>query len=332
MVNCVGRIIVSWNPNNVSVQLVCSSKQNILVRVQDLIHNKRDFFMIVVYVKHTLADRRVMWSSLVDDVCRVNGESWLIWGDFNIVRNASESVGGGVPDNLGMKEFNECISSISVMEMPHTGCSFTWSRNWSINGMEYAHCHVDVSIVSNIPSDPKPLTSLQICEECFKNLNKQAFSNISVRVVEMKYKFEEIQELVLQGDVSREILCKAKDITMNLLCKAESEFYRNKARMGWYKDGNDNTKLFHSSMRINQSKNAFSAQATTINKQDLITCAIKKRIDVVDFEDLQKSVTEEIESTFLGMRYGTAPHPDGLSLEFYKDSWSIVKNSVNAAV
>ncbi|GAA0169292.1 hypothetical protein LIER_23811 [Lithospermum erythrorhizon] len=128
-----------------------------------------------------------------------------------------------------------------------------------------------------------------------------------------------MQELVLQGDVSREILCQAKDITMkyNLLCKVESE---------WYKDEDDNTKLFHSSMRINQSKSLitqiynaegvfitdyqqvqvvviefykkhFPAQATTINKQDLITCAVKKRINVVDFEDLQKPVTvEEIET------------------------------------
>ncbi|GAA0153035.1 hypothetical protein LIER_37615 [Lithospermum erythrorhizon] len=46
-----------------------------------------------------------------------------------------------------------------------------------------------------------------------------------------------------------------------------------------------------------------------------------------------KPVTvEEIESTFLGMKSGTTPSPDVLSLEFYKDTWSIIKHYVIAVV
>ncbi|GAA0146192.1 hypothetical protein LIER_06205 [Lithospermum erythrorhizon] len=263
MVNCVSRIIVSWNPNNVSVQLVCSSEQHILLRVQDLIHNKGPFFFTTIYGKHIPADRRILWSSLADDVYRINGDPWLI----------------------GIRSL-----------------------------------HVDMSIICNNPSDPKPfkynhfLTThesfLSIIEDVWnenvegnyfqklqhycksvknalKNLNKQAFSNISARVVEMKQKIEEIQELVLQEDVSSETLCKAKDITMkyNVLCKAEIEFYRNKAMMAWYKDGDDSTRLFHSSMRINQRKSLI----TQIHNEEGVLITDYQQVQVVTIEFYKKS-------------------------------------------
>ncbi|GAA0143395.1 hypothetical protein LIER_04088 [Lithospermum erythrorhizon] len=216
------------------------------------------FFLSAVYDKHTPADRRSRWSSLVDDACRMNGEPWSIGGDFNIVRDSSESVGGGSPDSIGMKEFNEYISSINVMELPHIGLDVPVVQ-------ESNHCPLDVSITCNIPSDPKPFkyNHFLVSHESFLSIIEgvwneavEAFSNISMRVVEMKHEFEEVQNLVLNGDVSNETLLKAKGITLqyNLLCKAKSEFYKNKARMAWYKDGDDNTKLFHYSMRINESK------------------------------------------------------------------------------
>ncbi|GAA0172225.1 hypothetical protein LIER_26087 [Lithospermum erythrorhizon] len=46
----------------------------------------------------------------------VDDKPWLIGGDFNIVKNSSESVRGELPDSQGMWKLNECISSINVME------------------------------------------------------------------------------------------------------------------------------------------------------------------------------------------------------------------------
>ncbi|GAA0149910.1 hypothetical protein LIER_08965 [Lithospermum erythrorhizon] len=100
-----------------------------------------------------------------------------------------------------------------------------------------------------------------------------------------------------------EILCKAKDITMkyNMLCKAESEFYRNKAMMAWYKDGDDNTKLFHSSTRINQSKSLI----TQIHNDEGVLITDYQQVQVVAIEFYKKlfSVQDSV-----GKIYGKFVH------------------------
>ncbi|GAA0141628.1 hypothetical protein LIER_35423 [Lithospermum erythrorhizon] len=238
--------MVSWNPDKVDVKMVSKDSQHILVHVKMLVHSKLDFFLSAMYGKCTPVDRRGLWSSLSEAVSKVEGYPWIIGGDFNIVRNITKSVGGGVRDAMGMKEFNDCIMRNSIMELPHTGCAFSWSRNWEENGMvwmldrvlcnmewlhqavgcrvnvpiaqEFDHCPLDVSLHYDVPSDPKPFKYHHFLSfhESFQNivagvwgeevdghefhklqhyfkkvrsklkeLNKVAFSNISVRVVEM---------------------------------------------------------------------------------------------------------------------------------------------------
>ncbi|GAA0167437.1 hypothetical protein LIER_22373 [Lithospermum erythrorhizon] len=133
--------------------------------------------------KQQLKKRR-LWYALCEAHEVVDDAPWLIDGDFNIVRNYTESVGGGAPDGGGMHDLNVCIKDINVMEFPHSGKEFTSSRNWKTCGlvgvldrilcndnwlMKYSSCSLDVPVVSesnycslkvdlhnNIPADPKP--------------------------------------------------------------------------------------------------------------------------------------------------------------------------------
>ncbi|GAA0148043.1 hypothetical protein LIER_36640 [Lithospermum erythrorhizon] len=109
---------------------------------------------------------------------------WIVIGDFNVVRNMSEAVGGNPHENQAMDDFSNCIQIIDVMKMYHSGCEFTWSRNWDSQSIlrvldrvlcskewlhkmqgcrvhyqvpvESDHCAMDVSLYTIIALEPRP--------------------------------------------------------------------------------------------------------------------------------------------------------------------------------
>ncbi|GAA0148044.1 hypothetical protein LIER_36641 [Lithospermum erythrorhizon] len=193
-----------------------------------------------------------------------------------------------------------------------------------------------------------------------RTLNKEVYSNISDRVIEIKNEWEAAQAHIMAGDVNSELLTKSRNLGVeyNKLCKTEWEFCRSKSRISWYKDEDANTKLFHNSMRVNQSRNLitrieddqgrmideyehvkltainfykglFAEQNSTINKKDWLDMITSCRIEQEDYCMLQREITRsEIVACFMAMKVDKAPCPDNFSFEFYKDAWSIVGESV----
>ncbi|KAG6671627.1 hypothetical protein I3842_16G012600 [Carya illinoinensis] len=58
-----------------------------------------------VYAKCTQVDRRGLWASLVE--CRSNAHPWIVMGDFNIIREDQEYVGGLPRVAQAMDDFND---------------------------------------------------------------------------------------------------------------------------------------------------------------------------------------------------------------------------------
>ncbi|GAA0157598.1 hypothetical protein LIER_14835 [Lithospermum erythrorhizon] len=108
--------------------------QHMLVHAKLLDKCVEAFYLSLVYGKHFVSNRR-LWSALCRAHDVVGSVPWLIGGDFNIVRNCTESMGGGSSDAGGINEFNDCIRSINVMEYPHSDNNFTCSRNWKTYGL-----------------------------------------------------------------------------------------------------------------------------------------------------------------------------------------------------
>ncbi|GAA0148524.1 hypothetical protein LIER_43009 [Lithospermum erythrorhizon] len=103
---------------------------------------------------------------------------------FQLLRAFFESLGGGDPDPDSMKDFNECIRDIEVVEHPHSGIQFTWCRNWKEKGLlrvldrvlcnkewfdhfknsvvdipaptESDQCSFNISVESDVKSEPRP--------------------------------------------------------------------------------------------------------------------------------------------------------------------------------
>ena len=53
---------------------------------------------------------------------------WCIWGDFNEVRNIGKR-NGCVRRDRGMRDFNDFIECLEVVDLPLLGRKFTWGES-----------------------------------------------------------------------------------------------------------------------------------------------------------------------------------------------------------
>ncbi|KAJ4973617.1 hypothetical protein NE237_006791 [Protea cynaroides] len=60
----------------------------------NIINNNQDFWCSAVYVANALNLRGSLWNTIESLVVGIN-RPWILMGDFNIVRNNEEKVGGG---------------------------------------------------------------------------------------------------------------------------------------------------------------------------------------------------------------------------------------------
>lgn len=58
-----------------------------------------------------------------------SSEVWLVGGDFNIVREAGERLGGNGIDFSAVNEFNDRVSQSGIMEFDIVGSKYTWQQS-----------------------------------------------------------------------------------------------------------------------------------------------------------------------------------------------------------
>jgi hypothetical protein len=132
---------------------------------------------------------------------------------------------------------------------------------------------------------------------------------------------------------------------------------RTRSRIGWLKDGDANTALFHSHARHRKRKNFISKIMTDVqvftsheDKADEIfrfydsllgTCEqrdISINLDNLelsqhDLSDLELPFSEEeVWDTIKQLPSDKAPGPDGFTGRFYKQCWGIIKSDMMAAL
>ncbi|XP_073031339.1 uncharacterized protein [Primulina eburnea] len=85
-----------------------------------------DVFYSFVYAKCDHIERRHLWDSLIQ--AKPASGPWLVGGDFNVVRDASECLGTSGGRSLPMEEFNDFILQSGLVDAGFEGSSFTWTN------------------------------------------------------------------------------------------------------------------------------------------------------------------------------------------------------------
>jgi len=202
---------------------------------------------------------------------------------------------------------------------------------------------------------------LRLIKDKIKEWNRTVFGDIFKEKTLIEDKLEQIHREWAAGKNSEESIEQEKTLTQqwHSRCRQEEILWRQKSRIQWLKEGEQNTIFFHrsaldyrSSNKILEMRNGngesvknhhdisellsahFSsiAQEPQINRGEAIRELLKAIPKVVTSEQnwaLSREITlEEVEEAVRSVPNDKAPGPDGFTINFYKACWNIVKQDV----
>jgi hypothetical protein len=95
--------------------------------------SRKHCFVVNVYSKCSLADKREMWEKLLVLKASLGGEAWCVAGDFNCVLHESERRGTpfGSSNLLGseIRDFSTFVDRMGLKDFPLLGKLFTWCQS-----------------------------------------------------------------------------------------------------------------------------------------------------------------------------------------------------------
>ncbi|GJY62450.1 putative RNA-directed DNA polymerase [Tanacetum coccineum] len=121
------RIIMGWNPDILNVVVIASDDQVMHTCVL-FKADKKEVFCSVVYAHNNYIHRRALWKNLKTHKGYVRGRPWVVLGDFNVSLSAGDKSTGSSYIDTGMRDFQECVEDIEVMDVNSTGLKFTWNQ------------------------------------------------------------------------------------------------------------------------------------------------------------------------------------------------------------
>jgi exonuclease III len=200
---------------------------------------------------------------------------------------------------------------------------------------------------------------LKHCRVSLIAWSKERFGKLASRIKEKRKRLQELSN-VNPIDLSAEILALQDEI--NDLLEKEEIFWRQRSRVAWMQDGDQNTRFFHAQCNQRRKTNFISGlldsdgcwQTDQMKVADLAVEYFRniftssqpqsavidsclwgvERVVTQDMNDalLQEFSEEEVRQALWQMYPTKAPGPDGMSAIFYQTYWEIVGPEVTQAI
>ncbi|XP_058211519.1 uncharacterized protein LOC131323689 [Rhododendron vialii] len=119
-----GGAITIWKNNVFKFEEVISRKKFILIRGN--ISGNFPCVILNVYAPNNYIERRDVWNEIKARKIRFN-MPWVLGGDFNEIKSTGERSGCSRVDR-GIRDFQEFINCMEVIDLPMVGRKFTWSN------------------------------------------------------------------------------------------------------------------------------------------------------------------------------------------------------------
>lgn len=84
-----------------------------------------EVLVLVVYTKCTQVERLQLWESMGDMAMNTN-IPWVMRGDFNVICNEGEKMGGRAVTEAEVRDFNHCLNDCNLEDQGFKGSKCTW--------------------------------------------------------------------------------------------------------------------------------------------------------------------------------------------------------------
>ncbi|XP_040996234.1 uncharacterized protein LOC121242446 [Juglans microcarpa x Juglans regia] len=184
-----GKMWVMWNGQD-DFEVESMSDQMITGWV---VVNGSKVLVTFVYVKCSFSDCMGLWFDL--EALLVGLNPWIIVGDFNIIREDMEQI-GGQPRPLGaMEEFNNCLNNCVMVELTSQGGCMSWFNGHAGQTRRWAKLDRAVWMEPVHGAGMCKLASkLKKAKIALKRWNEEVFGRVDVTIKELESRILYLEE------------------------------------------------------------------------------------------------------------------------------------------
>ncbi|XP_071689153.1 uncharacterized protein [Rutidosis leptorrhynchoides] len=256
----------------------------------------KEFNILNVYGPHDDLNKQKLWDFLHNLVSNNSNQAWMIGGDFNEVRNVNERFNCNFIESRA-KKFNDFIENSKLLDIPLGGSYF---HTVALERGKSDHCLIILKDdVRNF--GPKPIKvfddwlNIEGVKECMKEVWAEDVGGGSRLDCGLRNKLKKNQSSFKDKKFTKIWQFRWKEWFQRE--KIKSNMLKQKARVRWVLEGDENTKYFHSAY------------------------------------GLESAIEEsEIVEAINDCGSGKAPGPDGFNIRFFKKFWDVIKGDVINAI
>ncbi|KAF7839228.1 ribonuclease H [Senna tora] len=371
----VGGIWALWN-KEIKATCIHNHEQFLQFEIQDQEKGKWNLF--VIYANPHAQIRDSVWP-LIESKCS-NNIPLLLAGDFNEIASISEQKGGSPPNIQRCNKFQSWINKCSLIDLIPAGPFFTWegpkrhgqrklfkrldralcNQNWRTSFSDasskcLARIHSDHHhfLITTEDQNQSFKDRLEQLQTSLKTWNKEVFGDITKRKRRLLNRLEGIQiSLDRKYNPFLDNLGRRLAKELESVLDQEEALWFQKARCQWIRDGDRNTRYYHTKTISHRRRNKILMLKN--NSGDWIEDLEEIKRTIVSFykelfkEDLeQRSISfpvfgwpsiethewesinspfcpEEIKNVVFNIGGSKALESDGFPASFYHQNWDTV--------
>ncbi|KAL2900803.1 Glutamyl-tRNA reductase, partial [Bienertia sinuspersici] len=196
-----------------------------------------EFFCSFIYAHNDGKLRESLWQDLINISSNQRGP-WLLMGDFNCVIDMEERIGNIVRQR--------------EMEKP-----FKYFKMWQLTPDYTERIKKAWGVEMRGTAMYKIVQKLKKVKASMKELNKHGFNDMQAEDSKRYQEMMGIQEKLHRDPMNAGLMEEEKEATQqyHLAHKKYSQYLKQKAKVAWLREGDDNTALFHNCLRRRNIQN-----------------------------------------------------------------------------